>query len=460
LDISKHHDMDMCNGPLFGKILIFALPIMAMNILQLLFNAADMIIVGQFSGKEALAAVGATGALINLLVNTFMGLSVGTSVIVAQDYGAGHPEEVSRSVHTSIAVSIISGVIVMAAGLVLCKPMLAWMGTPEDIIDLSVLYMRIYFLGVPANMVYNFAAAILRSVGDSRHPTYYLFISGVANVFLNMFFVIAVGMSVDGVAWATIITQYLSAFLTLACLYRSSLSIRFIPRRLRIDGQKLKILLRVGIPAGLQSALFSISNTLIQSAVNSFGSTMVAANSAASNVEGLAGTTMNAYYNAAVTFTGQNMGAKKYDRIDTIAKICAALVFATWLVLGGAILLFGRPLLSLYTTEPEVIELGMERMYIMMAAYFTCGIMNVFPGLTRGMGYSILPMLCTLIGACLMRIVWLATFFTWYRSIFMLFICYPITWALAGFGQVASFFYARHRIRKRAATENGAASAG
>ena len=460
MDISKHHDIDMCNGPLFGKILVFALPIMAMNVLQLLFNAADMIVVGQFSGKEALAAVGATGALINLLVNTFMGLSVGTSVIVAQDYGAGQPEEVSRSVHTSIAVSIISGVIVMVAGLVLCKPMLAWMGTPEDIIDLSVLYMRIYFLGVPANMVYNFAAAILRSVGDSRHPTYYLFISGVANVFLNLFFVIVVGMSVDGVAWATIITQYLSAFLTLACLYRSSLSIRFIPERLRIDGKKLKVLLRVGIPAGLQSALFSISNTLIQSAVNSFGSTMVAANSAASNVEGLAGTTMNAYYNAAVTFTGQNMGAKKYDRIDTIAKICTALVFATWFVLGGAILLFGRPLLSLYTTEPEVIELGMERMYVMMAAYFTCGIMNVFPGLTRGMGYSILPMLCTLIGACLMRIVWLATFFTWYRSIFMLFICYPITWSLAGLGQVASFFYARHRIRKHAVPEAETVSAG
>lgn len=451
--VSRHHDIDMCNGPLFGKILMFALPIMAMNILQLLFNAADMIVVGQFSGKEALAAVGATGALINLLVNTFMGLSVGTSVIVARDYGAGRPEEVSRSVHTSIAVSVIGGVVVMFVGLAFCGPMLTWMGTPEDIIDLSVLYMRIYFLGMPANMVYNFAAAILRSVGDSRHPTYYLFISGVVNVFLNLFFIVVLGMSVDGVAWATVTSQYLSAALTLVCLYRSSLSIRFIPRKLRIDRKKLEALLKMGIPAGMQSALFSISNTLIQSAVNSFGSTMVAASSAASNVEGLAGTTMNAYYNAAITFTGQNMGAKKYERIDTIAKICTALVFATWIVLCGAILLFGRPLLSLYTTDPEVIELGMERMYIMMAAFFTCGIMNVFPGLTRGMGYSVLPMLCTLIGACLLRIVWLNTFFTWYRSIFMLFICYPITWSLAGIGQVASFFYARHRIRKRAALE-------
>lgn len=450
----------MCNGPLFGKILVFSLPIMAMNILQLLFNAADMVVIGQFSGKHALAAVGATGALINLLINLFMGLSVGTSVIVAQDYGANRPAEVSRSVHTSIAVSLIGGAVVMVVGLVLCEPMLTLMGTPGDIIDMSVLYMRIYFLGMPANMVYNFASAILRSVGDSRRPMYYLVISGAVNVALNLFFVAALGMDVDGVAWATVISQYISAFLTMACLYRSSLSIRFIPRQLCLDRQKLSTILKVGVPAGLQGTLFSISNTMIQSAVNSFGSEMVAASSAASNVENLAGTTMNAYYNAAITFTGQNMGAKKYERIDTIAKVCAALVFATWFVLCGTILILGRPLLSVYTSDQDVINLGMERLYIMMSAYFTCGIMNVFPGLTRGMGYSILPMLCTLIGACLLRIVWLATFFTWYRSVFMLFVCYPITWSLAGLGQVASFLYARHRIRKQAVLEAGAVSSG
>ncbi|NMA34908.1 MAG: MATE family efflux transporter [Clostridiaceae bacterium] len=446
----------MCSGPLFSKILVFALPIMAMNILQLLFNAADMMVIGQFSGKEALAAVGATGALINLLINLFMGLSVGTSVIVAQDYGAGHPADVSRSVHTSVAVSIIGGLIVMVIGLVLCEPLLVMMGTPDDIISMSVVYMRIYFAGMPANMVYNFAAAILRAVGDSRRPMYYLVISGVVNVVLNLFFVAVLGMDVDGVAWATVISQYLSALLIMICLYRTSLAIRFIPKRLGIDRQKLKIILRVGVPAGLQGTLFSISNTLIQSAVNSFGSTMVAASSAAGNVEGIAGTTMNAYYNAAITFTGQNMGAKKYERIDTIAKVCTVLIFATWIILCGIILLFGRPLLGMYTSDRNVIELGMQRMYIMMAAYFTCGVMNVFPGLTRGMGYSILPMLCTLIGACLLRIVWLATFFTWYRSVFMLFVCYPITWSLAGLGQVGSFFYARNRIRKRAASEAAA----
>ncbi len=448
LMVSRTRDMDMCSGPLFNKILFFSLPIMAMNILQLLFNTVDMIVVGHFSGSQALAAVGATGAIINLIVNLFMGLSVGTSVIVAQDYGAGQPVAVSRSVHTSIAISIIGGLIVMVTGLVFCEPLLVIMGTPDDIFGLSVLYIRIYFIGMPAMMVYNFAAAILRAVGDSRRPMYYLIITGILHVILSLFFVIVLHLSVDGVAWATVISQYLSALLFMICLLRSDGAIRFIPRQMRIDGQKLKSIVRIGLPAGLQGLLFSISNVLIQSAVNSFGSIMVAASSAAGNVEGFVGTTMNAYYNAAITFTGQNMGAKKYDRIDTIAKVCTVLIFATWILLGGATLLFGRPLLGIYTSDPEVIDLGMLRLKVMMVAYFTCGTMNVYPGLTRGMGYSILPMLCTLVGACLMRIVWLATFFTWYPTVMMLFACYPITWGLAGLGQVGSFFYARHQIRK------------
>ena len=451
--ISQSRDMDMCNGPLFSKILIFALPIMAMNILQLLFNAADMVIVGQFTGREALAAVGATGSLINLIVNLFMGLSVGTSVVVAQDYGAGQPGAVSRSVHTSIAVSIISGLVVMILGLILCEPLLEMMGTPGDIIDLSVLYMKIYFIGIPAAMVYNFGAAILRAVGDSRRPMYYLIVSGIVNVIFNLFFVIVLHMGVAGVAWATVISQYLSLLLIMICLYRSDGSIRFMPRQMRIDAKKLKDIVKIGLPAGLQGLLFSISNVLIQSAVNSFGSTMVAASSAASNVEGFVGTTMNAYYNAAITFTGQNMGAKKYDRIDTVAKVCTALIFITWIILGGATVIFGKPLLGFYTSDPEVIELGMLRMKVMMVVYFTCGVMNVYPGLTRGMGFSVMPMLCTLVGACLMRIVWLATFFAWYPTVIMLFACYPVTWSLAGLGQVGCFFYARHRIRKSAEQE-------
>jgi putative MATE family efflux protein len=453
LMISRSRNKDMCSGPLFSKILIFALPIMAMNILQLLFNTADMVVVGRFSGSGALAAVGATGPLINLIVNLFMGLSVGTSVIVAQDSGAGEQAAVSRSVHTSIAISIIGGLIVMVVGLVLCEPLLKMMGTPEDIFGLSVLYMKIYFISMPASMVYNFAAAILRAVGDSRRPMYYLIITGALHVIFNLFFVIELHMSVDGVAWATVISQYLSVLLIMMCLSRYDGAIRFIPRKMRIDGDKLKSIVRIGLPAGLQGLLFSISNVLIQSAVNSFGSTMVAASSAAGNVESYIGTTMNAYYNAAITFTGQNMGAKKYDRIDTVAKVCTVLIFATWILMGGATLLLGRPLLGIFTSDPQVIELGMLRMNVMMVAYFTCGIMNVYPGLTRAMGYSILPMLSTLVGACLMRIVWLATLFAWYPTEIMLFACYPVTWALAGLGQVGIFFYARCQIRKHAVPE-------
>lgn len=445
---SKNYDMDMCSGPLFRKILIFALPIIAMNILQLLFNAADMITVGRFSSREALAAVGATGALINLLVSTFMGLSVGTVVVVAQDYGASNVSELNKSIHTSIAISIVCGLVVMVLGLVFCKPLLILTGTPEDILDLALLYMKIYFLGVPASMVYNFGAAILRAVGDSQRPMYYLIISGIVNVILNLFFVIVLHMSVDGVAWATIISQFLSMALIIICLAQSNImGIRFVPRQMRIDRDKLKEIVRIGLPAGLQSALFSVSNVMIQSAVNSFGSIMIAGSSAASNIEGFVGTTMNAYYNVAITFTGQNVGAKKYDRIDKIAKVCTVLVFATWIIMCSLILLFGKSLLALYRPEPEVIELGMVKLKVLLVAYFTCGVMSVFPGLTRGMGYSVSPMICTLIGACLMRIVWLKTVFAWYPTMFVLFACYPVTWGLAGLGQVGIFFYARHRIR-------------
>ena len=451
--VLRTHDLDKSSRSLFSKMLIFALPIMAMNILQLLFNAADMIVVGRYSGSEALAAVGATGSLINLIVNLFMGLSVGTSVVTAQDYGAGNPDAVSRTVHTSIGISIIGGLIVMGVGLVLCEPLLILMGTPEDILHLSVLYMKIYFLGFPARMIYNFGAAILRAIGDSRRPMYFLTMTGIVNVLFNMFFVIVLNMSVDGVAWATVISQYLALVLIMVSLSRSVGAIRFRFHLLRIDSHKLKDIIKIGLPAGLQGLLFSISNVLIQSAVNSFGSVMVAASAAAGNVEGFVGTAMNGYYNAAITFTGQSMGAKKYDRIDDIAKVCTILVFATWILLGGATLLIGESLLGLYTSNPEVIELGMLRLKVMMAAYFTCGTMNVFPGLTRAMGYSILPMLCTLVGACLMRIVWLSTVFRWYPTVIVLFMCYPVTWALAGLGQVASFFYARSQIRKRAALE-------
>lgn len=455
--VSQNAELDAAYS-LPKQMLIFALPIMAMNILQLLFNAADMVVVGRFAGSEALAAVGATGSLINLIVNLFMGLSVGTTVVLANDYGAGKYEDIRQTVHTSMAVSVISGIIVMFIGLMFCVPLLEMMGTPADIIDSSALYMKIYFLGLPGSMVYNFGAAILRAVGDSRRPMYFLTVAGVVNVILNLFFVIALDMAVAGVAWATVISQYVAMALVLLSLNKSHGPIRYEPRRTTINKQKLMGIVRIGLPAGLQGVLFSISNVMVQSAVNSFGSVVVAASAAAGNVEGFVATTTNAFYNAAITYTGQRMGAKDYDGIDTIAKVCTFYVFAIWILVGGATIYFGPTLLSFYTTNPDVIAVGMERIKILMAIYFTCGMMNVVPGITRAMGYSILPMLCTLIGACLLRIVWLATVFAWRPTVTVLFLCYPVTWTIAGLGQVAIFFYARRQVRLKAAAVDSLAS--
>ncbi len=441
--MKRHSDIDMIHGPLLKNMLIFALPIMAMNLLQLLFNAADMVVVGRYAGSNALGAVGATGALINLLVNLFMGLSVGTSVIVAQDYGADRPADVSRSVHTSITVSILGGLFVGAVGIIFCRPLLSLMGTPDNILDLSALYMRIYFLGMPANMVYNFGAAVLRAVGDSKRPMYYLIISGIVNVILNLIFVIAFRMSVAGVAIATVVSQYLSVVLLMLCLLHSDGCIRFFWKKMQLDPEKLKSLVRIGLPAGMQGTLFSISNVLIQSAVNSFGSTLVAASSAASNLEGMVGTTMNAYYNAAITFTGQNIGAGNPKRVDSIVKVDLVFVFITWILLGGAMMLFSRPLLSIYTSDPEVIELGVIKVNVMMIVYFTCGIMNTVPGVMRGMGYSIAPMLITLVGCCVFRIIWLYTVFAWYPTIRVLYGCYPASWSLAAAGHLISYLMVR-----------------
>ncbi len=443
--MKKTTEIDVIHGPLVKNMILFALPIMAMNLLQLLFNAADMVVVGRFAGSHALGAVGATGALINLLVNLFMGLAVGTSVIVAQDYGANRPDEVGRSVHTSIAVSIIGGLAIGILGFLSCRPLLRVMGTPEDILDHSVLYMRIYFLGMPANMIYNFGAAVLRAVGDSKRPMYFLIISGIVNVLLNLFFVIVLHMTVDGVAWATVISQYLAVFLLMICLMRSSLCIRFEWKRLHIDRKKLFGLIRIGLPAGMQGTLFSISNVLIQSAVNSFGSSLVAASSAASNIEGMVATTMNAYYNVSITFTGQCVGAGEKRRIDSIFRTNLIFIFVTWIVLGGAVVLLARPLMSIYSSSPGVITLGVRKIQVMMVAYCSCGTMNTLPGVMRGMGYSIVPMLITLFGCCVLRIVWLYTAFAAFPTMEVLFFCYPVTWTISAIGHVISYFAVRKR---------------
>ena len=419
---SKSYEMDMCNGPLLSKILAFSFPLMLTGILQLLYNAADIVVVGQYVGSVALAAVGSTGSLINLITNLFIGLSVGTSVMVAQYYGANAHKDVSEAVHTSIAVAGISGVILGVFGIVMAKPLLRLMGSPDDVLDHATLYMRIYFVGMPAFMLYNFGASVLRAIGDTRRPLYFLTISGLVNVCFNLLFVIVFGMGVDGVAWPTVISQYLSTAMVLYCLMHSSGSIHLNIKRLTVKKDKLLSMIRIGLPAGLQGSLFSISNVLIQSAINSFGSVVMAGNAAAANIEGFVYTSMNAIYQAAVTFTSQNMGAKRYERINRIAGLCALSVTTIGLVIGWLAYLFAPQLLGVYSSDPEVIRMGMLRMEIICTTYFTCGLMDMLVGVLRGLGYSVVPMIVSLAGACGLRILWIYTIFAWHHDLTTLYL--------------------------------------
>lgn len=428
--MKKTYEIDMCNGPLFGKIILFAVPLMLSGILQLLFNAADIVVVGRFSGPHALAAVGATSSLINLLVNLFIGLSIGANVLTAQCYGAKDDKNMSETVHTAILVSIVSGVILIAVGMFLAKPLLSLMATPPEVLDSAALYMKIYFAGMPAMMAYNFGAAILRAIGDTRRPLYFLFVSGVVNVIFNLFFVIVFKMGVAGVALATVISQVISAVLVLRCLMKSEGSYRLELKKLHIYQDKLIRMARVGLPAGLQGAIFSISNVLIQSSVNSFGSIAMAGNTAAGNLEGFVYTAMNSIYQTALSFTSQNMGAHNYKRIRKILGICLLTVSVIGLVMGIGTALFGNQLLSIYSTDPEVIAYGERRLIILCVPYLFCGLMDVTVGSLRGMGYSFMPMVVSLLGACVFRVVWIFTVFQWHRSLFTLYISYPISWAL------------------------------
>ena len=426
---SKSYEIDMCNGPLLGKIIVFYIPLMLSSVLQLLFNAADVIVVGRFAGDEALAAVGSTGSLINLLVNVFIGLSVGTNVLVSRFFGAGQKKDLDDMVHTSILTSIISGVALVFVGLFLAPIALRLMAVPEDVIDLSILYLRIYFAGMPVMMAYNFGSAILRAVGDTKRPLYYLLIAGVVNVILNLIFVIPLHMSVAGVALATVIAQGLSAFLVLRCLVRTDSDYRLDLRRLRIERDKLLKMIQIGLPAGLQGALFSVSNVLIQSSVNSFGKIAMAGNTAACNIEGFVYVSMNALHQASVSFTGQNYGAKKFDRIGKILAICLALVIGVGIVLGNGAYLTGGTLLKLYTDNPEAIAYGVLRLSVICTTYCLCGMMDVIVGSIRGMGYGIMPMLVSLTGACLFRVVWIFTVFQRIHTLECLYVSYPISWA-------------------------------
>ena len=437
---SGSYEMDMCNGPLLGKIIMFAVPLMLSGILQLLFNAADIVVAGRFAGNEALAAVGSTGSLINLLINVFIGLSIGTNVLVAQYYGAKRDKDVSETIHTAILTSLICGTVLIVIGISLAKIMLIWMGTPDDVLDQATLYMRIYFVGMPVMMLYNFGSAVLRAVGDTRRPLYFLLLAGAVNVVLNLFFVIVFGMGVAGVAVATVISQAISAILVLRCLMKSEGCLRVHWKSLKIHKHKLLRMIRIGVPAGMQGAIFSISNVLIQSSINSFGSLTMAGNTAASNIEGFVYNSMNAFHQTALSFTSQNLGGGKPERIKRVALLCQVLVFAVGFVMGMGAYLLGNQLLHIYSTDAQVISFGLQRMRIICTTYFFCGMMDTMVGVLRGLGYSIMPMIVSLMGSCVLRIVWVFTIFAWNPTLFVLYLSYPISWVLTWSAHVVCYF--------------------
>ena len=446
---SGKYEIDMCSGSIMKKMILFAFPLMCSSMLQLLFNAADIIVVGNCGGHNSLAAVGSTTSVINLLTNLFVGLSVGATVLVSHFYGAKQKEDLKTTVHTVVALSIASGLIMSVIGIVCTKQILIWMKTPTEVLGLAVIYLRIYFAGMLANMVYNFGAAILRAVGDTKRPLYYLAFSGVVNVLLNLLFVVKFNMDVAGVALATVISQCISATLVIRCLVKDKGDIHLDFKCLKIHGGTFLKILQVGLPAGFQGILFSLANVVIQSSVNTFGEIVVAGSAAASNIEGFVYMAMNALHQAAISFTSQNVGAGKHERINKILLTAQFYVIVVGLVMGLTVVAFGEPLLSLYNKDPEVIAAGMVRLKIIVTLYFLCGMMDVMVGSLRGLGYAIMPMIVSLIGACLLRIVWLAVFFPMeqFHSIEMIYITYPVSWIITFFAHVVCFLIVRRRFK-------------
>lgn len=449
--VSDKYKIDMCNGPIFKKMLVFALPLMCSSVLQLLFNAADIVVVGKFAGDEALAAVGSNTSLINLLVNLFVGLSIGANVLVSKFYGAKKDKDMSETIHTAMLLSVISGIVLTLVGVIGAEKILGLMKVPRDIIDLSIIYIRIYFLGITATLVYNFGASILRAVGDTKRPLRYLMLSGVVNVVLNLIFVIVFDMSVAGVAMATAISQTLSATLVVRCLMIEDGALKLSLRKLKIYGDKLKQIIAIGLPAGIQGTVFSLSNVVIQSSVNSFGKIVVAGNSAAQNIEGFSFMAMNAFTQAAISFTSQNYGAGKIKRISKVAICCVLSVIGIGFIFGAFTLGFGRQLLGIYTDNSKVIDAGMNRFSVIVVSYVIAGVMDVFVGLIRGMGVSIAPMIVSIIGVCGFRLIWIATVFKMpeYHSVKTVYMSYPITWTLTLIVHIITFLVIKHRASQR-----------
>ena len=445
----KSYEMDMCNGPLFRRMLVFTVPLICSGILQLFFNAADIIVVGKFSGEHALAAVGSTSSLINLLLNLVIGVSLGASVIVGRNYGAKHKSAVRKSVHTAIAVALWSGVIMLFIGVLLSPPILKLMGTPDDVIKLSTLYMRIYFLGMPSMMLYNFGASVLRAAGDTRRPLYILAGAGMINIFLNLIFVVGMNLSVAGVALATIVSETISAFMVMRILIKTDGFLHLDIKRIKIHKKFFKEMLKVGLPAGIQGVFFNISNVLIQSSVNSFGSVVMAGNTAAVTLEGFVDTSILAIYQTTLNFTSQNMGARKYSRIGKIFTSSLIMSVVTGLIFGGGTYIFADKLLKICISTEEAISYGAVRLGIVAVSYPLCGIMDVGASILRGMGYSILPTVVVLIGACIFRVVWILTVFKEYHSLVVLYFSYPISWFLTSLILIGCYLYLKRRFVER-----------
>lgn len=437
----KSRQIDMTNGPILEKLLRFSIPLILSSLLQLLFNAADIIVVGRFAGDNSLAAVGSTGSLINLLVNLFMGLSIGTNVVVANFFGAGNSKQIKASIHTAILLSILSGIILTLIGVPLAKPILTLMKAPKEVLNLAAIYLRIYFSGMTATMIYNFGSAILRAKGDTQRPLFILFISGLLNVILNLIFVIIFKMDVSGVALATIISQLLSAILIIAILIKEKDDFHLDLKQLKINIPIFLKIVKIGIPAGFQGIMFSFSNIIIQSSINSFGATLIAGNSAACNLEGFVYTSMNGFSQGALTFCSQNYGAGKIKRIKKVVWESQLSIIVIGSLLSTIFLLFRRSLLGFYTSNPQVIEEGISRMWVIFSTYFLCGMMDSMSSSIRGIGHSLPPVIMSMLGACVFRIIWLLTIFQipTFHTPFIIFLSYPISWILTFTAQLIYF---------------------
>lgn len=446
---ANKYEIDMCNGTIMDKLISFSLPLMLSGILQLLFNAVDIVVVGRFTGSQALAAVGSTTALINLFINLFIGVSLGANVLAARYYAAGKQKEMSETVHTAMLFALISGCVMVLAGLFFSRGALELMDTPDDVISQAALYMKIYFMGMPFFMLYNYGAAILRAVGDTKRPLLFLVISGAANAALNLLLVIVFSMGVAGVAVATVISQCISCVMVLSCLIRTESSYQLSLKKLRISPAYLLQIFQVGIPAGIQSTVITFSNVLLQSSVNSFGSTAMAGYTAANNIFGFLYTSINSVSQACMSFTSQNYGAGKKKRMDLVLRDCLILTVVIGLLMGGGAYLFGPELLHIYTSDEAVIACGMEILLYTTVTYFLCGIMDLIPGALRGMGRSAVPMLLSVIGTVGTRIIWIYLIFPAHRSLAVLFISYPVSWLATIIMQAACFFFVRRNVHSK-----------